>query len=214
MHCHFHSKNSKLKQVINTAYKKGTRALPVCRQLCIGDILLVLKITKPWATSIYSFLRLPIKELNVVCKWTEALQQNNINNNVRLFDIYPCKICPTIVLLTDRTVHNAALKTLERKIALCRGFDINTEAKFGSVTCPNSLGRECLKNITYSWWSKKSNYFWWHPEACIWFISCIGIFRLGQQKSQISKIHTFAYGQTYNTLCNTQFRTEHQDHIF
>ena len=131
--------------------RKGTRALPVPRQLCIGDILIVLKITKPQATSIYSFLSSPIKELNVVCKRTEAFQQNNINNNVRLFDIYLCKICPTIVLLTDRTVHNAALKTLERKIALCRGFDINAEAKFGSVTCPNSLGRECLKNITYSW---------------------------------------------------------------
>ena len=44
-------------------------------------------------------------------------------------------------------------------------------------------------------------------------MTCIGIFCLGHQKSQISKIHIFAYGQIYNTLCNTQFRPEHHDHI-
>ena len=38
-------------------------------------------------------------------------------------------------------------------------------------------------------------------------------FCLGEQKSQITKIHIFAYGQIYNTLCNTHFHTEHQEHI-
>ena len=39
-------------------------------------------------------------------------------------------------------------------------------------------------------------------------------FCLEKQKSRISKIHIFAYAQIYNTLCSTQFRTEHQDHTF
>ena len=42
----------------------------------------------------------------------------------------------------------------------------------------------------------------------------IGIFLPWTTKIPNIKIHIFAYGQIYNTLCNTQFRTEQRDHIF